>query len=310
LKRNAKDCHSEYLILMYHKVDEVALDFIPAISVEMFQKQINFVNKFYDVVSLENIFNQRGKKTKVVITFDDGYRCIYKYAYPILKKYGIPATIFLTVDSINKNIPICPDLISYYFGATQKKHLEVTVYNNKLSLSLEDKESKMSSLKTIKSALKEVIEAERISIVEMIKNELEVGNPSDDRLQMLSWKDINEMAANGISFGGHTMTHPILTRLPLDKVKYEILESKRLIEKMINKPIYTFAYPNGEADDFSEEVKKIIRDSGYKIACTTIFGNNDVNSDLFELRRVYTSGNSLLKFMWRLRKAKRTEGMN
>lgn len=296
----------KYIILMYHKIGLQPYEFTPSLNVKIFEKQINLLRRLYDVISLEEIFSShltKKGKSKLIITFDDGYRCIYKYAYPILKKYGVPATIFLTVSSIEENKPIWTDLIGYYFETTPEKRIEIVIQDNRMNLSLNNREGRLSALKQIKDLLKDISNKEKLIIIEELRNKLNVNNPGNGTFAMLNWQEINEMSGNNITFGGHTLNHPILSRIPLEEVKKEIIESKRIIEDKISRSVSAFAYPNGQPEDFNEGVKRILKETGYKVACTTIFGKNDNNTDPYELKRIYTSGNSLFKFIGRVWKA-------
>jgi peptidoglycan/xylan/chitin deacetylase (PgdA/CDA1 family) len=294
---------------MYHKVSSFSSLAIPALNFETFRRQIDFIRKFYEVVPLNNILDTSSKIniTRIAITFDDGYDCVYKFAYPILKKYKLPATIFLAVDCIEKNIPIWPDLISYYIFFTKKLSIELIVENQKIRFDLLNVKKKMETAKNLKEILKNVQNNYRLILIKELKFQLEVDDPKEESLQMLSWKDVREMSENSINFGTHTMTHPILTKMPLEEARKEILESKRIIEEKTGKAVSTFAYPNGEIGDFNQDIKKILQESKYILACTTLFGSNDKNTNPFELKRIYTSGDSLLKFILRLEKAKWTK---
>lgn len=295
----------KFIVLMYHKIGEGS-DFIPALDARVFQKQISFIKKFYNVIPLEDIFilpSSRNRKAKAVVTFDDGYRSIYKYAYPILKKYNIPATVFLTVDSIEKNIPIWPDLVSHYISTTQKDSIDLVLGGSRVSFSFGSTEEKIKAIKEIKDLFKRISNDERLMFMQELKQKLEVNDDVGEGLEMLSWDEIREMSKNNIFFGGHTLSHPILPNLSLEETKMELIQSKRIIEEKLNTSVYSFAYPNGLENDFNNDIKNILVDSGYRLACTTIFGKNDRNTDSLGLKRVYTSGNSLLKFAWRLKKA-------
>lgn len=297
---------SKYIILMYHKVDANYSKFIPALDVRVFARQINLLRRLYDIISLDDIFTERLKKggrQKLIITFDDGYRCIYKFAYPILKKYSIPTTIFLSVGNIEGNDPIWSDLLHYYFSITDKIGLQLNMDNTTMNFDISTKDKRLTALNQIKNGLKNMPEYERISCLKIIKEELNVNNHNVENLEMLSWNEIKEMAENNIGFGAHTITHPILTKVPLQQAMNEIYDSKKIIENRIGRPVYAFAYPNGHPEDFNDEIKDLLRKTGYKSACTTIFGKNDVHTDPYELKRVYTSGNSILKFALRLWKA-------
>ena len=86
---------------------------------------------------------------------------------------------------------------------------------------------------------------------------------------MLTWDQIKEMAENDISFGAHTVNHPVLSRIPLNKAEYEIVESKKRIEENIGKPVTSFAYPFGKKSQYSSALFPILRDFEFKCAVRT-----------------------------------------
>jgi len=94
------------------------------------------------------------------------------------------------------------------------------------------------------------------------------------------------MQAQGIEFGSHTITHPMLSRIPPEAARREIGDSKRMLEDRLGIEVPYFCYPRG---DLSDAVKRIVRDEGYRAACSTLPGLNDRRTDLFELRRTYIS---------------------
>jgi peptidoglycan/xylan/chitin deacetylase (PgdA/CDA1 family) len=93
------------------------------------------------------------------------------------------------------------------------------------------------------------------------------------------------MKASGIEFGGHTVTHPFLSKLTAEQAAWEVSECKRRIEEEMQAPVGFFAYPNGREEDFAASNKKILRDAGYRGAVTTIWGMNYRSTDPMELRR-------------------------
>ena len=93
------------------------------------------------------------------------------------------------------------------------------------------------------------------------------------------------MAAHGIEFGGHTVTHPFLSKLTRPEACWEVSECKRRIEEELQRPAEYFAYPNGREEDFAAFNKDLLRAAGYRAAMTTIWGINDRSTDRMELRR-------------------------
>jgi peptidoglycan/xylan/chitin deacetylase (PgdA/CDA1 family) len=102
----------------------------------------------------------------------------------------------------------------------------------------------------------------------------------------LDWREVKEMQAQGIEFGSHTITHPMLSRVPLEVARREIGESRRMLEDRLGTDVPFFCYPRG---DVNEAVKRIVRDEGYRAACSTLPGLNSRGTDLFGLRRTYIS---------------------
>ncbi len=152
-----------------------------------------------------------------VITFDDGYQSVYSEAFPILRDYGLIATLFITTGENHRHRP-----------------------------------------------------EERL--------------PSLEGRVMLNWREIQEMRDWGIEFGSHTLTHPDLTRLPLERISAEILTSKAMIENILGQPVKSFAAPFGRYDNRCLE---IIREN-FACACTDTLGFVNLRSDLHGLERIDT----------------------
>lgn len=108
---------------------------------------------------------------------------------------------------------------------------------------------------------------------------------SEEKLKepLLSWNEIKEMSDYGISFQSHTHTHSILTRLSDEDIRYELMESKKVIEDALKKPVNFLCYPKGF---FSERVKNLVKEAGYLGALTTKRGVITGDDDLFALKRI------------------------
>lgn len=115
----------------------------------------------------------------------------------------------------------------------------------------------------------------------------------------LTAAQIAEMSRNGISFGSHTDTHPLLTSLSREAVMKEIVKSKEDLEDWTGESVHSFAYPNGA---FSTDCFSILEAAGYRSALTTLPGLNTVRTSFWELRRTEISGrDSLLDFSLKMK---------
>ncbi|HWO43955.1 MAG TPA: polysaccharide deacetylase family protein [Candidatus Eisenbacteria bacterium] len=106
--------------------------------------------------------------------------------------------------------------------------------------------------------------------------------PSMCERPMLSWGEIKEMQRAGIAFGGHTLTHPDLTRVAPERITIEIVGGKKVIEDALGVPVLTFAYPFGRYDRRSREIAS----RHFACACSDKLGFTRQASDLYALERV------------------------
>lgn len=127
-------------------------------------------------------------------------------------------------------------------------------------------------------------------------NKWDVDNPTnpEKKFPLMNLEMIKEMEKYGIEFGGHTKTHPRLSKIPLEEAANEILESKATLEKKLNHELISFAYPYG---DLNEKVKQIVAHAGYHFAVATDSGDICFSKDLYQIRRIgIFSTNNMLTF--------------
>ena len=102
-----------------------------------------------------------------------------------------------------------------------------------------------------------------------------------------SWDQLREMERSGaIDIQSHTLNHPMLATLSPDRARYEIEQSKVILEKKLHKSISIFCYPYG---NYNEGVLRFVRQAGYAAALTTKGGVQHAKDSLFELYRVRLS---------------------
>ena len=116
---------------------------------------------------------------------------------------------------------------------------------------------------------------------------------ADDTKQqpMLNSEQLSEMTHKGMEIGSHGNSHTRLNQLTPNEIHSELIESKNTISKIINKEVTSFAYPYGE---FNEKTIDMIKKAGYKIACSTRSGKNNMTNDIFKLRRITMTANDSL----------------
>ena len=273
-------------ILYYHRVNNECDPFFPAMSTELFEQEMRFVARHYRVVSLGELRDRLENGTPEVvlaITFDDGYQDNYTNALPILQRYGLPATVFLTTGGVDSREPLWFEHMAEALKKTRRESIDLEI-DIPRRFWLRSQAERLEANGRIFSLLRGVPDVERRRWLGQILRHLDV--PSDGRKdRMLTWDQARRMKACGIDFGGHTVTHPFLSKVTRDDLAHEVSECKRRIEEELQLPVRHFAYPNGREEDFGEWNKELIRAAGYSAALTTIWGMNYRSTDPMELRR-------------------------
>ncbi|MFH0925719.1 MAG: glycosyltransferase [bacterium] len=295
-------------ILAYHKVNDIDIfDLGLAVSTLNFERQMRFLKANYNVISLEQAAEYLRKKMKVplrsvVITFDDGYEDNYRYAFPILKKYKLPATIFLAADFINTDKKLWVEEVIEATSRCSEEYLDMRDFGLGRYY-LDDFFQFKRTLFNIIRGIKRFNKKERERVIDYLQS---LSNNQKRRLpidgNMLNWDMIEIMKKNNISFGAHTNTHSILTKVPLEDARYEISESKKALERRLGEKISFFSYPNGSSEDINKEIIDIVKENEYLCAVTLIRGSNK-NVNPYELRRILVIDNCSINISGRFSEA-------
>lgn len=265
-RKKFDELNTNFIILTYHRT-----------SKEAFMDHIQYLDKKYSIISFDE-FIFRFEKRKYpsdltfVITFDDGYNEIYTDIFPVCKELSIPIIIYISTENINN------DNLFWWE--------EAKIINN------------LGGNLNIKY-LKSLTTANRKTILDKYAKKLKYTLKNNKNLTEKQILELNN--EKYISFGSHTVTHTNLASETEENIKYELITSKKHLEKLFNKEIVDFAYPNGA---YNETVIKILKEIGYKTAVTEADSWVSKNSNFFTLPRVGAglhncSSNWLESRIWR-----------
>jgi peptidoglycan/xylan/chitin deacetylase (PgdA/CDA1 family) len=290
---------SSLIVITYHRITEDDTLFDPLIvSPKIFERQIDFLKKEYQIISgneFKTIINS-GKKisgNKCLITFDDGWRDNYDNAFPILRKYAVPAIVFISTDFVDTNMKFWTEIVREILSSFRFDHFK-SIENSDLGLPEYIQELFGQTIKS-KNALNSreiqrvIIEMKSLNqekikeIVERLKYFRKYEDKAERRV-MLSWNEIEKMSQENIMFGSHTKSHTILTKVNDIEAISELVDSKKIIEEKIKKKVYFLSYPNG---DFNDNVIKNTRKSSYLGAFSCISGFNNSNFNEFKIKRIH-----------------------
>lgn len=292
----------KYHILAYHRVNDQQDPFFGGTPVKVFRRQMALLAEHFRVYPLQELVCRATAgdvpPRAVAITFDDGYKDNYEVAFPILKEFNVPATIFLTTGVIGSGVALWHDKVFEAFRRTTVSSFE----SAGASGSLKTIQDKQQSLYRFLTALRTLSPNERDCQVEGLLKVLNVDLSGGLGALMLTWEEVCLMAKAGIEFGAHTVTHPILSRMEPDDARREICQSRRTIEERLRVPTRLFAYPNGSKLDYNDVTKEILRQENFLCAVTTSVGLNHADTDHFELRRSQPWGDdpelTVLRLAW------------
>jgi len=227
------------------------------------------------------------RRTPLVLAFDDGYRDNYTHAFALACELQTPITTFLIPGYVESG-----DYFWWQEGKRLAQHSQVDkVTVEGCTHQLDQPEERNMLAQTIDTHLRRAGSvAEREAFLAAVREALAVPSSAvvEEATLPLTWAEIREMDRSGwVSFGAHTMHHPILAYLsdPAE-VQREVGECRTVLEQQLGHPVRTFAYPVGKPEHIGDAALRAVREAGYDWAVTTINGTNTSQSDPHQIRRV------------------------
>jgi peptidoglycan/xylan/chitin deacetylase (PgdA/CDA1 family) len=275
------------LIFVFHRITDRPNPFRSGLSVELFDRLCQHLAEHYVVLPLAELEAQRvsdGSSSAVAFTFDDGYADNYRLALPILRRYGLPATVFITTGCMEGRNLLWTSRLAWTLEHGAPGSDSVSLRGRPLQLSTT--EDRLRVLEMLKQELKELDHVEREEILVELAEAMGVVDFSGLQREMLTWDQLAEMEAAGFIAGAHTVSHPILAREPRERVREEITRSRDELEGRLRRKVDLFAYPNGGATDYDDLTIEEVRRAGFRLSCTMAFGANSAAVSPYELRRV------------------------
>lgn len=266
-------------VLMYHRILPSAENqpcyvqpgmFVTPLT---FEQQVAYVKDHFEVLFLDDLIEKASKGENIgrhcALTFDDGWLDNYSDAFPVLQKYRVPATIFLSTGLVGSIRIFWPEELCYYLE--QIDFGTFTGINGPPSWDrFSDKIGRFQccgrewfldrSIETMKA----FTISDREEILDYLRKML--GAQAIPR-QMLNWDEVRKMGLSGlVRFGAHTVNHEILDQVPLQRAQAEITASRNEIESQLGTKVTTFAYPNG---NHNADIRQLLAENGFGVAVTT-----------------------------------------
>jgi peptidoglycan/xylan/chitin deacetylase (PgdA/CDA1 family) len=235
----------------------------------------------------------------VAVTFDDGIESIFLYAYPILKKYCIPATVFICPGYVESSSSFWWVKVREIIKKTEKKEIDLKIFEDlKGTAPLEYHRDKIpigrvgQKNRAIRFLVEWVKSIKHKSIpyaLERLQSDLSVKEEDINVPPVMTWSELREMSDEKVEIGAHTVNHPNLLRIDLSDASNEIKQSKSMIEEKIQKNVEGFAYPFGLRNHYDNRIRKLVVDAGFRYSCSARPGKVTSQTDVYSLPRICLS---------------------
>lgn len=287
------------LILGYHRVTQAAQDpYGICVGPEHFAQHLEVLHRYAHPARLQTVAralpDDAWPRRSVVLTFDDGYADLLGIE-PLLARYQVPATVFVTTGSMGSEF-WWDELERIILSAdTLPRHLSLRIDDSAWSWTQEGvgssapaewlPETRSRLLRALYRLLRRLPPARRQQAMDQLRDWAGRGEEGCWASRALTDDELIELAGGGlIEVGAHSVTHRSLGDLPMSTQRGEIRQSKARLEVLLGRPVAAFSYPNGSS---CAETRELVRDAGYVCACAS---QNDVvwrGSDRFALPRFW-----------------------
>lgn len=282
------------LVVCYHGVtSERTSDDWLLLPLSDFEKQLVHLTRHFRLVSIDEGLRllRAGKldEPTACITFDDGYANNLTEALPVLRRHDAPATVYLVTEFVGTNRRLWTTRVEYAVRDAAVSQLSIgdPQIDGPIGASPEQREA---AARRIKERLKRLDDDQRLGIMSAIIDQIGASPRELDEHRLLSREELRALDADGsVTFGAHSSTHPILARLPDDRLEAEITRSVEYVRRLKHVS-NTFAYPNGRPEDYDRRARAVLEGLGVGGAVTTVRGRCRASGRPFEIPRLVVGG--------------------
>ena len=263
------------------------------------RRHLLYLRRHYRLLHLEQALEElytlpkdgsqkKDQRTPLVLTFDDGYHDNYTHAFTLACELQIPITIFLVPGYIEGGSRFWWRESEYLVHHAQVDVATVEGQTYHLHR-LEERKAFAQIVDTrVRNSISVIEREEFLNSIREILVVSAAGIAEEQDTLPLTWTEVQDMEASGwISFGAHTMHHPILAYMANPtEVQYETHECRKVLEQHLGHTVRSFAYPVGMTEHIGEIGLHAVREAKYQWAVTAIHGFNVPQTDPYLLRRV------------------------
>ncbi len=282
-------------ILLYHHFGEDPR----FVSPSGFERHLRFLKGHCNVIHLTQLIaalrgTGRMPPNSVVLTVDDGYVDFYRVAFPLLCRYEMPCTFFVTTNFVEGRTWLWPDKLAWIL-AHAKRFPNLRVADKMVTGGGRQAWPRLWAeiLTPLRQMDAHQIQYELDAVAKQLA--LECPDRPSGLYEACNWQQLREMEDSGlVEIGGHTRNHPILSRLNPAKLPEEIDGCLEDLNTRLGHRPRSFCYPNGQPTDYNALTRDAVARSGFLCACTAFYDDNHL-TDHYALRR-FTSSEDFSQF--------------
>lgn len=294
-------------VLGYHRVRHSSEDpFDIGIPAEYFAAHVEVIARRGRAIPLAEAIRtleaRRVPSRAVVVTFDDGYADLIDTILPLLERYEIPATVFVTTGPAGR--AFWWDELAAVLLSTRAlpPSLDLVIQGTRRIWALEESSAgnarrerrRRHVLASVAAALRVLTAAERDVVMAELRRWSGTSPAPQPGERSLTALEIARLAAHPlIDIGAHTISHPTLTALRESEQRHEIAGSRATLQELTGRPVASFSYPDGA---YSPATISMVRDAGFTAACCSVSDVVTRRSDVFALPRLWVQPRSGPRF--------------
>lgn len=274
------------IILMLHRVVDSQSQIEDNCRLEITKTFLEQTIQFYQqagyyFVNMDEVLNIHQSNNRVhtpyvCFTFDDGYRDNLTNAFPIFEKYEVPFTLYVATDFPDRKIGLWWYQIENLVMQTDR-----VLLLNEGEIDCNNMDSKNKAFLQLKHEIKQL---PNIKAKDWVQNIFSLNNfRMTNEVALLNWDEIKQLHKSGLcNIGSHGISHTSLVSLTNKDMFYELKESKRILEDVIETEVAHFAYPYG---DMNPHVAKAVKQCGYVSAVRIDGGMQRLHQNPFYFKR-------------------------
>lgn len=281
LGRQMRRMHrGEYLtVLCYHRIMDRPDDFpfdddLVSASAADFDRQMAWVAEHYNVIDFRDLAGHLDREGRfppraLIVTFDDGYYDNHSVAWPILYKHGLKAVMFVTSGFIGTDRIFWWDRIAWLVKTASPGSYEIPA---PAAARIDIGDGRQETAAMLIKHAKRLPDAGKEKMIDVLAEALGAGGSSPPSAQAMTWDQVRELDSAGIEIGAHSVNHPIFSNVDEERIRYEVTESKKMIENEIGRQVISFGAPGrgiiepAERSRFESVLREIVSAAGYRFS--------------------------------------------